>query len=100
VAPDTGPAVAGWLRPRIVLPAWALHASRGDLELIVLHESEHIRARDPRLLFYAAAMVVLLPWNVVLWWLVHLLRLAIELDCDARVLRHAPDVAAYGALLI
>ncbi|HWG54199.1 MAG TPA: M56 family metallopeptidase [Gemmatimonadaceae bacterium] len=100
VAPDTGPAVAGWLRPRIVLPAWALHASRGDLELIVLHESEHVRARDPRLLLYAAAMVVLLPWNVVLWWLVHRLRRAIELDCDARVLRHAPDVAAYGALLI
>ena len=30
--------------------------------------------------------VVLMPWNLPLWWQWRRLRFAIEVDCDARVL--------------
>ena len=64
------------------------------------HERQHLQARDPILLQAAALVVVLMPWNVVAWWLVRRLRLAVELDCDARVLAAGSDLRAYGNLLL
>jgi hypothetical protein len=40
-----------------------------------------------------------MPWNVALWWQVLRLRVAVELDCDARVLQNA-DARSYGDLLL
>ena len=42
----------------------------------------------------------LTPWNAPLWWMARRLRFAIELDCDARVLKGRPDPSAYGSLLL
>lgn len=84
ISEDTGPAVTGVLTPRIVLPRWALDAP--DLPLMIAHEREHVRAGDGRLLAAAWALLLLVPWNVPLWWMVRRLRAAIESDCDARVL--------------
>jgi hypothetical protein len=41
-----------------------------------------------------------MPWNLPLWWVVLRLRRAIEIDCDARVLRDGRDPVAYGSLLL
>lgn len=41
-----------------------------------------------------------MPWNPALWWIVRRLRLAIETDCDRRVLHAGTDVHAYGVLLL
>ena len=41
-----------------------------------------------------------MPWNVALWYAFGRLRLAIEADCDRRVLAAHPDVRAYGSLLV
>ena len=41
-----------------------------------------------------------MPWNLALWFMLSRLRLAIELDCDARVLRGGVAPLAYGELLI
>jgi len=40
------------------------------------------------------------PWNVALWWHARRLRLAMEVDCDARVLRAHPRPERYGLLLL
>ncbi len=48
----------------------------------------------------AAAAVVLAPWNPALWWQMRRLCLAVEMDCDARVLARCGDAPAYGALLL
>jgi hypothetical protein len=48
----------------------------------------------------AGLVLALVPWNLGLWWQFRRLRLAIELDCDQRVLRRRPDPAAYGRLLL
>src|SRR5262249_23007884 len=44
--------------------------------------------------------VALMPWNLALWLQVRRLRLAIELDCDARVLRAHPSTERYGMLML
>jgi beta-lactamase regulating signal transducer with metallopeptidase domain len=100
VSPSVGPIVIGVMRPEIVVPRWLLHRADDELRLAVAHEQEHLRARDPLLLGIGWAMVVLAPWNAALWYMVSRLRLAIELDCDARVLRRGAAPRAYGSLLI
>lgn len=97
---DRGPAVAGVVRPWIVLPRWALSLPRRELDLVVLHEEEHVRARDTQLLAAALLCVVLTPWNPLSWLALRALKVAMEVDCDRRVLRRAPDPEAYGGSLI
>jgi hypothetical protein len=41
-----------------------------------------------------------MPWHPALWFALGRLRLAVELDCDRRVLRQGIPAASYGALLI
>ena len=96
----TGPALVGVLHPRVVLPEWALGAPSAQLDLMLAHEQEHGRARDPLLLLAAALAAAVMPWNIAIWWQLHRLRLAVEVDCDRRVLRRYPDVRRYGALLL
>ncbi|MDQ3521629.1 MAG: hypothetical protein M3434_04735, partial [Gemmatimonadota bacterium] len=50
VAPTVGPAVLGLHRPEVVVPEWLLQAPPEEQRLVVMHEQEHIRARDPLLL--------------------------------------------------
>lgn len=100
VAPATGPAVVGVARPRIVLPEWTLSLDTASRKLILEHELEHIRARDPYLLLVAAMSLMLLPWNVALWFIARRLTLAVELDCDQRVLGAGGSVRDYGSLLL
>jgi len=95
-----GPALLGVRAPRVVLPCWTLGLEAGRLRLVLLHEEEHRRAGDGRLLLAGTLAAVLAPWNVALWWQLRRLRAAVELDCDARVLRLGTPPAAYGALLL
>jgi beta-lactamase regulating signal transducer with metallopeptidase domain len=100
IAEDAGPAVVGALRPEIVLPAWTLLLDHAERELVLRHESEHVAAKDPLLLTIAGLSLVLFPWNAALWLIVRRLRLAVEIDCDARVLRSVPSPREYGMLLL
>lgn len=100
VSRDVGPAVAGLVRGRIVLPTWALRLDAPVVRAILAHEAEHIRAGDPRTLLSGLLAVCALPWNPVLWWQYRRLALAVELDCDARVLATLRDPRAYGLALL
>lgn len=101
---DLGPAVAGAIRPRVLVPSWLLSLPAGDRSLILAHEQEHVRARDPWAIFGARVARVLTPWNPVVWLLSARLVRAVELDCDRRVLRRSggriEDVGAYGRTLL
>jgi beta-lactamase regulating signal transducer with metallopeptidase domain len=100
VAADVGPAVVGLLRPRIVVPAWLLQAPRSQQNLVLAHEQSHLDAYDPQLLSVALCLLVSMPWNLPLWWQLKRLRRAIEVDCDARVLRGGHKLADYGEALL
>ena len=98
---DTGPTIVGLLRPRVVLPAWVRAIGRREQELILAHEEEHIRAGDARLRFLMTLPLFVFPWNPALWLQRHRLNLAVELDCDRRVMRRMPGHRhAYGNLLL
>jgi TonB family protein len=100
VAPATGPAVVGMIRPAIVLPAWIAEGDADARRLVLDHEEEHLRAGDGRLLLIALLGVVLVPWNPVAWWGLRRLRLAVEVDCDARVLARGHHPRRYAELLL
>jgi hypothetical protein len=99
VSERAGPMVLGLLDPEIVLPRWALDAAE-ECGLIVRHEREHVLAGDPWLLALASLAVAALPWSPALWWQHRRLRLAVETDCDARVLAAGADAHRYGRLLL
>ena len=99
-APEVGPAVVGLIRPRIVVPPWVVESSPSVQAHVIAHEQSHLVARDPLLLTTGWCLLVLMPWNLVLWWQLRRLRRAIEVDCDARVLSMGHDVNRYGETLI
>jgi beta-lactamase regulating signal transducer with metallopeptidase domain len=100
VAEDVGPAVVGLFDPEIVVPRWLLDSSPDEQQLVIAHEQSHLEANDAQLLLIALALVVCMPWNLPLWWQLRRLRRAIEIDCDARVLRRGHDVGRYGEALV
>lgn len=100
LAPRIGPLVIGLRRPEIVVPRWLLTRPAEQQRLVVTHEAEHVRARDPFLLAFGWSALVVAPWNPALWYLLSRLRLAVELDCDARVIRRGALPRSYGSLLI
>ncbi|HEV8125034.1 MAG TPA: hypothetical protein VGP80_12360, partial [Gemmatimonadales bacterium] len=44
--------------------------------------------------------LVLMPWNPAIWWAMRRLRLAVEIDCDQRVLGRGVDARHYATLLL
>jgi beta-lactamase regulating signal transducer with metallopeptidase domain len=100
ISDGLGPAVVGLFRTRLVVPQWVLTASVERQRMILQHEREHVRARDHLLLGVAPLLPILVPWNPGIWWLLRRFRLAVECDCDARVLRAGIARAAYGAMLL
>jgi hypothetical protein len=100
ISEDTGPAVVGLMIPSIVVPRWLMQCPPGVQELVIAHEQSHLDAHDTRLVTLALGLLVGMPWNLPLWWQLRRLRMAVEMDCDARVLRCGHDVSRYGATLI
>jgi bla regulator protein blaR1 len=97
ISEDSGPAVVGFLRPHIVVPRWLTKFSPAEQELVIAHERSHL---DAQLLTIAVCLLVCMPWNPLLWWQLRRLRLAIEIDCDARILSLGHPVARYGEILV
>jgi BlaR1 peptidase M56 len=100
VSDDLGPAVVGIVRPQIVVPRWLQQQDRETQEIVIAHEREHLRAQDIRVLGGALLVAVLLPWNLPVWWQLRRLRFAMEVDCDARVLRGGQSRSTYSAVLL
>jgi beta-lactamase regulating signal transducer with metallopeptidase domain len=100
ISEDSGPAVVGFWRPHIVVPRWLTKLSLDEQEVVIAHERSHIGAHDGQLLTIAICLLVCMPWNPMLWWQLRRLRLAIEIDCDARVLSLGYPVTGYSETLI
>lgn len=100
VSEGAGPAVVG-LRPmKIVLPSWILARPQAEQRLVLRHECEHMSAHDPALLVASCIAVAFMPWNPFLWYGLSRLRLAVEIDCDRRLLRSGVATSQYGMLLL
>jgi beta-lactamase regulating signal transducer with metallopeptidase domain len=100
VTDSIGPAVYGFLRPKILVPEWILDNLAGSRTAILLHEREHIRTHDNLLLMFGFVVVLIAPWNIPLWWQFLRLRFSIEVDCDARVVARGVDMQSYARALL
>ncbi|GMR13743.1 MAG: hypothetical protein BMS9Abin29_1959 [Gemmatimonadota bacterium] len=101
VSEDVGPAVIGALSIRVVIPRWALEFDSTARRLMLRHEQQHVAAGDPHFVLLRSIVLSLMPWNAPVWFMAKRLRLAIEVDCDRRVLREDRcDVQTYGSLLV
>jgi hypothetical protein len=99
VTEAAGPATVGLWRSRVLLPRWVLAMPAGQRRYVVRHEEEHRRAHDAQLLFLTSLLLILTPWNLALWWQLRRLSLAVEMDCDNRVVAALGDAPVYGDLL-
>jgi hypothetical protein len=100
VTATLGPATVGFWRSRVLVPRWVLGLPGAQRRYVLRHEEEHRRAHDARLLFVASLTLLVMPWNLALWWQLRRLCLAVEMDCDDRVVAELGDPTAYGALLL
>jgi len=94
------PAVIGFLAPRILVPEWLMtRITPGELDQIVLHETEHLRRGDDWTNLLQKICLVIFPLNPVLLWIERRLCKEREMACDDGVVRvtHAPR--AYAACL-
>lgn len=100
VTDSIGPATVGFWRSRVLVPHWVLALPGAERRYVLQHEEEHRSAHDARLLLLASLTLLLTPWNVALWWQLRRLRLAVEMDCDNRVVAALGGAPAYGSLLL
>lgn len=100
VTDSIGPATVGFWRSRVLVPRWVLALPGVQRQYVLRHEEEHRRAHDARLLLVASLTLLLMPWNLALWWQLRRLYLAIEMDCDNRVVAALGNAPAYGELLL
>lgn len=100
VSDELGPLVIGATTAAIIVPRWLLSRTSEEQRLVVQHEQAHVDAHDPLLLLAGCLAAATMPWNPATWYILARLRLAIELDCDARMLAHGASPRRYGQLLI
>jgi beta-lactamase regulating signal transducer with metallopeptidase domain len=100
VTEHVGPATVGLWRSHVLIPRWVLALPRTERRCVLRHEDEHRRSRDAHLLLAASLAILLMPWNLAVWWQVRRLRLAVEMDCDNRVVSWLGDPSAYCELLL
>jgi beta-lactamase regulating signal transducer with metallopeptidase domain len=94
------PSVIGFLMPRILIPTWLFgRLTQGELEQIVLHETEHLRRGDDWTNLLQKLSLIIFPLNPVLLWMERQLCLEREMACDEAVIRVTRAPRAYAACL-
>ena len=64
------PAVAGWIRPVVLLPVSALSGlTTAQLEAVIAHELAHIRRYDTLVNLFQVGVETLLFYHPAVWWL-------------------------------
>jgi beta-lactamase regulating signal transducer with metallopeptidase domain len=104
VGPEgSGPALVGALRPLLLAPPCVLREfAERDLQLIFLHELNHLRRRDV-MISYLCSLVAIIHWfNPLVWFALGRMRCDRELACDEAVLRLdcRQGPRAYGSLIV
>ena len=97
------PAVAGLLRPVLLLPAaFARHFTTEEARLILQHELMHLKRHDLPLNALMCLLIVLHWFNPILWLAFLRARADREAACDAQVLENAPPQCRieYGHALL
>ncbi len=97
----TVPAVVGWLRPVVLVPASTLAGlSPRQLEAILAHELAHIRRHDYLVNLLQTAVETLLFYHPAVWWVSAQVRHERENCCDDLVVTVCGDRLGYARALV
>lgn len=94
------PAVIGWLRPVVLVPAGALlNLSARELEAVLAHELAHIRRFDYVANLLQSAIETLMFYHPAMWWLSKRIRAERENSCDDLAIEACGDRLVYARAL-
>jgi hypothetical protein len=90
----------GLLRPHILLPMVSRQWDEKKLEAVLIHESEHVRRRDPFVEWLALMNRSIYWFHPLSWWLCRKMAMLAEESCDEAVIARGHDRSAYAELLL
>lgn len=94
------PAVLGWFRPVVLLPARALTGlSEDQIEMVIAHELAHIRRLDGFVNLFQIAVETLLFYHPAVWWVSQRIRAEREHCCDDEAVAICGDAVNYARAL-
>jgi beta-lactamase regulating signal transducer with metallopeptidase domain len=94
------PAVMGWFRPIVLLPATALTGlSEEQIEAVIAHELAHIRRLDCFVNLFQIGMETLLFYHPAVWWVSKRIRTERENCCDDEAIAVCGDAVIYARAL-
>lgn len=94
------PAVIGWFRPIVFLPASALTGlSEEQLRSVIAHELAHIRRYDPFVNVFQVGVETLLFYHPAVWWLNKRIRAEREHCCDETAVTLCGNAVEYARAL-
>jgi beta-lactamase regulating signal transducer with metallopeptidase domain len=94
------PAVVGWLRPLVLVPASAFAGlTPQQLELVLAHELAHVRRHDYLVTLLQALVETFLFYHPAAWWMSHQVRREREHCCDDLAVAVCGDRLEYARAL-
>ena len=95
------PAVIGWLKPVILVPASALTGlTPQQIEVLLAHELAHVRRHDYIVNLIQSVIETLLFYHPAVWWVSRRVREEREHCCDDLVVRVCGDPDLYASALV
>jgi len=96
----SSPALLGWFRPVILIPAWLDCEDFGpELRWILRHELMHQRMKDPLGLLISRVVTSLFFFHPLAWYASREWAISMELACDRAILRTEDDSEYYAKAL-
>ncbi len=96
-----GPALAGVLRPTLLLPApVAAGIESAEIHAILLHELAHLRRHDPVLHVLCSVLLLPLAFHPAAWWISQRVRQTREMACDAEAADRMGSNSTYARALL
>ena len=94
------PAVLGWFRPVLLLPARALTGlTEAQLEAVIAHELAHIRRWDSLVNLFQIGIETLLFYHPAVWWVSQRIRRERENCCDDQAIATCGDAVTFARAL-
>jgi beta-lactamase regulating signal transducer with metallopeptidase domain len=94
------PAVAGWIRPVVLLPMAAVTGlNEEQLEAVIAHELAHIRRHDAFVQLFQVSVETLLFYHPGVWWIGKRIRAERENCCDDAAVAQCGSPVAYAKAL-
>jgi TonB family protein len=95
-----GPALAGTLRPTLLLPPDAADMTGPEIEAVLAHELAHLRRHDPPIHLACSLLLVSAGFHPVALWVAWRVRQTREMACDAEAAGSVGSVTQYARALL